>query len=193
MLFRSDNRMIVNVGPWSHSVTDHTQGNWNGMVGGIELFATSPVWIDDVQVYPNARRNTVLVEVRIGNATGNAGHGTLTVDRQSQAVVWDQQGGVASAYLVLGDKAKTWDEFNPVLQKLTVRLKGAQADDQTKVTYGLREIGAQPKQFILNGHPAFFRGTLECCIFPLTGFPPTDVPSWKRIIGICKEIGRAHV
>ena len=28
---------------------------------------------------------------------------------------------------------------------------------------------------MLNGHPAFFRGTLECCIFPLTGYPPTDV------------------
>jgi beta-galactosidase/beta-glucuronidase len=43
LAIRVDNRMIVNVGPWSHSVTDHTQGNWNGMVGGIELFATSPV------------------------------------------------------------------------------------------------------------------------------------------------------
>ena len=32
---------------------------------------------------------------------------------------------------------------------------------------GLREIGTSGKQLVLNGHPAFFRGTLECCIFPL--------------------------
>ena len=57
------------------------------------------------------------------------------------------------------------------------------------VTFGLREIGTEGKQFILNGHPAFFRGTLECCIFPLTGYPPTDVASWKRIIAACKAHG----
>jgi beta-galactosidase/beta-glucuronidase len=57
------------------------------------------------------------------------------------------------------------------------------------LTFGLREIGAKGKEFILNGHAAFFRGTLECCIFPLTGYPPTDVPSWKRIIGTCKAHG----
>ena len=26
----------------------------------------------------------------------------------------------------------------------------------------------------INGRPIFLRGTLECCIFPLTGYPPTD-------------------
>jgi beta-galactosidase len=189
LTIRVDNRMIVNVGPWAHSVTDHTQGNWNGIVGAIELLATSPVWLEDVQVYPNAQRNTVLVEVRIGNATGKAGHGTLTVGRQSQAVAWDQRGGVTSAYLELGDRAKAWDEFNPALQKLSLHLKGTQADDRRTVSFGLREIGAKGKQFMLNGHPAFFRGTLECCIFPLTGYPPTNVQSWKRVISICKSYG----
>ena len=57
------------------------------------------------------------------------------------------------------------------------------------MTFGLREIGAEGKQFVLNGRPAFFRGTLECCIFPLTGYPPTDVQSWKRIIRVCKAHG----
>ena len=30
---RVDNRMVVDVGRDSHSVSDHTQGNWNGIVG----------------------------------------------------------------------------------------------------------------------------------------------------------------
>ena len=183
-----DNRMIVNVGPWAHSVTDHTQGNWNGMVGALELLATSPVWIEDVQVYPNVARKSALVKVQIGNASGQAGQGTLTIGQQSKQVDWDEKGGAAELEVALGE-AKTWDEFNPALQKLSLRLTGAQADDQRTVTFGLREIGAEGKQFRLNGHPAFFRGTLECCIFPLTGYPPTDVQSWKRIIGICKSYG----
>ena len=183
-----DNRMIVNVGPWAHSVTDHTQGNWNGMVGALELLATSPVWIEDVQVYPNVARKSALVKVQIGNASGQAGQGTLTIGQQSKQVDWDEKGGAAELEVALGE-ARTWDEFNPTLQKLSLRLTGAQADDQRTVTFGLREIGAEGKQFRLNGHPAFFRGTLECCIFPLTGYPPTDVQSWKRIIGICKSYG----
>ena len=40
---------------------------------------------------------------------------------------------------------------------------------------------------------SFLRGTLECCIFPLTGYPPTDVDSWKRIIRVCKSHGLNHI
>src|ERR1035437_1626235 len=171
LTIRVDNRMIVNIGPWSHSVTDHTQGNWNGMVGGLELLATSPVWIEDAQVYPNVARKSALVKVQIGNASGKAGHGTLTIGRQSKPVDWDEKGGAAEVEVPLRE-AKTWDEFNPALQKLSLRLKGSQADDQCAVTFGLRQIEVEDKQFVLNGNKVFFRGTLECCIFPLTGYPP---------------------
>ena len=41
--------------------------------------------------------------------------------------------------------------------------------------------------------PIFLRGTLECCIFPLTGYPPTDVDSWRRIVKICKAHGLNHI
>ncbi|HEY9173016.1 MAG TPA: sugar-binding domain-containing protein, partial [Verrucomicrobiae bacterium] len=36
LTLRVDNRLIVDVGENSHSVSDHTQGNWNGIVGRIE-------------------------------------------------------------------------------------------------------------------------------------------------------------
>jgi len=49
--------MIVNVGIWAHSVSDHTQGNWNGLTGRLELSTTSPVWIDDIQAYPMSGKN----------------------------------------------------------------------------------------------------------------------------------------
>jgi hypothetical protein len=37
-----DNSYIVDVGRNAHSVTDHTQTNWNGVVGRIELRETDP-------------------------------------------------------------------------------------------------------------------------------------------------------
>jgi beta-galactosidase len=189
LTIRVDNRLIINVGAWAHSVTDHTQGNWNGMIGQLELGATSPVWIEDVQVYPDVAGNSARVKVQIGNVTGKTGQGTVTIGRYNQSVAWDAQGAAAELKVVLGYEAKPWDEFHPVLQKLSVQLKGTDADDQRTVRFGLREISTEGKQFVLNGHPAFFRGTLECCIFPLTGYPPTDVASWKHIIGACKVHG----
>ena len=45
----------------------------------------------------------------------------------------------------------------------------------------------------MNGRPIFLRGTLECCIFPLTGYPPTDVESWKRILTIARAHGLNHL
>jgi hypothetical protein len=37
LTIRVDNRMIVDVGPNAHSVSDHTQGNWNGVIGAMTL------------------------------------------------------------------------------------------------------------------------------------------------------------
>ena len=50
LTIRVDNTLNPDIGENSHSVTDHTQGNWNGIVGRIELKATAPVWIDDLQI-----------------------------------------------------------------------------------------------------------------------------------------------
>jgi hypothetical protein len=51
---RIDNRMQQPAYRFDgHSVSDAEGSTWNGIVGRIELAATSPVWIDDAQVFPN--------------------------------------------------------------------------------------------------------------------------------------------
>ena len=57
----------------------------------------------------------------------------------------------------------------------------------------MRDFKAENKGFKINNRPVFLRGTLECAIFPKTGYPPTDVASWKRIINICKAHGLNHI
>jgi hypothetical protein len=190
---RVDNRVRIEVGDWAHSVTDHTQGNWNGLIGRLGLTATTPVWIDDAQVFPHLATQSATVKVRIGNATGKAGAGSLSMGSRTHAITWDTGGCTAQIEVPLGDQAQPWDEFTPNLQRLTIQLTGAQANDERVVRFGFREITAKGRQFFLNGREAFFRGTLECCIFPLTGFPPTDVESWKRVIRICQAHGLNHI
>jgi hypothetical protein len=199
LTIRVDNRMIVDVGNNAHSVSDHTQGNWNGIAGRIELQATDPVWIDDVRVYPNIKDKTVKVVVSVSNSTGTSGTGTLSIQvaRAGQSlsipVSWTAQGGSAEGICSMGDDCQLWDEFRPNLHTVTVALRGPSCQDRTSVQFGMREVVTQGTRIALNGTPIFLRGTLECCIFPLTGHPPTDVDSWKRIIRIAKAHGLNHI
>lgn len=41
--------------------------------------ATDPVWLDDVQAYPNAGKKQALIRVALGNITGKAASGRITV------------------------------------------------------------------------------------------------------------------
>ena len=72
-------------------------------------------------------------------------------------------------------------------------LKGDQADDRRELVFGLREFRAQGNEFILNGRKANLRGTHNGGDFPLTGYPPSDAASWKRIIRICQAWGLNHM
>ena len=189
LTIRVDNRRIVDVGENSHSISDHTQGNWNGIVGDLSLRATPLVWIEDLQVYPHVATKSVTIHGSIGNAGGEAGSGEVSFSLGGKLVKkiplnWNTNGTQFDGEIELGDAAELWDEFHPALQHLTATLGEA----KRTVDFGLREIGTQSTQFTINGRKTFFRGTLECCIFPKTGHPPTDLASWQRII----RIARAH-
>ena len=208
LTIRVDNRMHVNVGRNAHSVTDHTQSNWNGITGRIELRARPPVWIEDLQVHPDVEARRARVEMVIGNAMGKEGRDEVRLDavatntdtphdppaiRETVARSADDRTAVSLLY-PLGKDAQTWDEFHPALYRLAVTLDAGEAGaHRREVTFGLREIGTRGTQFVLNGRPIFLRGTLECCIFPKTGYPPTDVAHWKRIIRRCRACGLNHM
>lgn len=217
LTIRVDNRLLVDVGKNAHSVSDHTQTNWNGIVGEIILEATDPVWLEDAQIYPDVKNRQAIVECTIGNATGKRGRGRLRLSAQGYntetphtpppcEVEFEISGAGAThraestgeaqtmvrVVYPLGPDAHLWDEFDPALYRLTLQLE-ADVDQKTYAdsrveTFGLRELVAEGTQFAVNGRKTFLRGTLECCIFPLTGYPPTDVEAWKRIL----RIARAH-
>jgi len=205
---RVDNRLHVGVGRNAHSVSDHTQSNWNGITGRLELRATDLVWIDDVQVFPDVAAKAARVQVTVGNATGKAGRASVTLDavctntdtpHDPAAVTSTVAYGAGERTTVdlaypLGPGAQAWDAFHPALYRLAVALDaGAGPGDRREVVFGLRQITTRGTQFVLNGRPIFLRGTLECCIFPLTGYPPTDVEAWKRVIRVCQAHGLNHM
>ena len=200
LTIRVDNRMVIDVGENSHSVSDHTQGNWNGIVGRIELRSTPPVWIDEVVLMPDFTNQQLRGTVRLGNATGKGGKGTIrwrvglpggkgASFEGSTGLSWDE-GGRFEALMLSSFGGVRWDEFAPNLIDVEVSIETADGLADTRRTRtGVRDFTVQGTRFAINGRPVFLRGTLDCCIFPKTGHPPTDVVEWKRIIGVAKAHG----
>jgi beta-galactosidase len=196
LTIRVDNRMIMSYRPDAHSVSDSLGATWNGIVGKIQLEDTGRVWIDDAQAFPNLTEHKMRIKFHIGNVTGRSGQGTLTAIWPDIGVVpvsWDENGGDAELEVPIRDDAPTWDEFHPKKLPLRLWLKGADVDEYKDLTVGLRDFHAEGNQFILNGHMINFRGTHHGGDFPLTGYPPTDVKSWRTLFETCKKWGLNHM
>lgn len=202
---RVDNRIKdIHVGLDAHSVSDNTQTNWNGVVGDIELTATSNISIGNVKLYPNVANNTVKVVAQIENFSGKAQNCEVQVEAKSKSdtngalekitkkISIDAKGEVILEY-PMGDNPLLWDEFNPNLYEMILTLKSPSGTDTKSVDFGMRDFKAKGTIFTINNRPVFLRGTLECAIFPLTGYPPTDVDAWKRIFKIIQNHGLNHM
>ncbi len=193
LTLRVDNRIIVDLGENSHSISDHTQGNWNGIVGRMELVAISPVWIEELQAFPNPAARSVEIRGRIGNRTGRPGQAALRLEvapggaKAELKAEWQSDGGSFQAEIPLGPEARLWDEFHPFLYTISASLDSGR--DEATASFGLRQLSTQGTRFLLNGQKIFFRGTLDCAGYPFTGHPPVDVESWRQVIRTVKAHG----
>ena len=194
----------VGVGQDSHSVTDQTQGNWNGIAGRIELQARpKELNIERVRVYPDVKAKKVRVEVDLDNHVKGLRllpQKFYYVRVKAETINSSDQHSVVSEWkealrnhlkfeLELGDRMQTWDEFHPAVYRLTV----IAGDDVYETQFGMRELRAEGRQMFINDRPLFLRGTVENCCFPETGYPPTDEASWERIFRQCKTFGINHI
>ncbi len=204
---RVDNTIKYDVGIHAHSITKETQTNWNGIIGAIELRASDPVYIAGVQVYPDPKAGTARVHVTVGNELGRPAEGQISLSVSSRgipqmsnveaAVKLDGASAEVEVQLPMGKHSRQWDEFSPILYRLTSSLAAKSGNDSFKdsvqTTFGMRQISTQDHRILLNGRNIFLRGTLECCIFPKTGYPPMDVQAWTRIFDIAQSYGLNHL
>ncbi|WP_221622100.1 sugar-binding domain-containing protein [Larkinella knui] len=203
---RVDNRYKIHVGPNSHSVADHTQTNWNGLVGDLSLTAEALTYIDDVQVFPNLAARAIKVALSLHQPRRQTFRGKIILQARSR-----QKGGavlpeleqpvrltaeettITPTYAVANPQL--WDEFNPNLYSLTARLVDEQGQllSEKEVAFGMREMSTIGTRLAINGRPIFLRGDVECATFPLTGYPPTTEPYWEKIMKTARQYGLNHL
>lgn len=203
---RIDNRIKdFNVGINSHSISDHTQSNWNGMVGRLFVTSRPAVKINNVQLYPDIHKKQVIARISIRNTTGKKMKGNIRLSASSDNPQAEKLNSITKEVELNGDSTFVemvypmganpllWDEFNPNLYSLKVNLAAKNNAEEKDITFGMREFSSKDKQFTINGRLTFLRGTLECAIFPKTGYPPTDIEEWMRIFSVCKSYGLNHI
>lgn len=169
-----DNTPHIPIGRIGHAITDWTQTNWNGIIGRLELRAKPALSVsaastsDGLRVFGTALPNQrVEIDQHILEADAE-GRFEVLIDRSTLSA---------------------WSDDAPTLIELSV----VAGESETKLRTGYRSFEAVGKRFHLNGKPCYLRGTLECCVFPRTGYPPTDVEAWLTVMRKIREYGLNHV
>ncbi|MGN6354313.1 MAG: sugar-binding domain-containing protein, partial [Parafilimonas sp.] len=201
-----DNRVHeVNVGSNSHSISDHTQSNWNGMVGKLMLIEQPVLHIENVKLFPDIHKkqvtavidykknNNALIKAQINlkATSGNKNAETLKV-LSVEKDLKENTGSISITYS-MGNAPLLWDEFNPDLYNMHISLQSGNESDEKDIAFGMREFVTDKTQFIINGRPIFLRGTLECAVTPVTGYPSTENDFWKNIFTVAKSYGLNHL
>lgn len=160
----------------AHAYTDHTQTKWNGVLG--KMYVEVMPMIKDVQIFPDIKESKVNV--------------VLSHDaklKKLQFVIND----IKHDYHQLNDStfeitipnARLWSEFTPYLYNMTISV----GNEYHTRTFGMRSLTSEDGQLKMNDKPFFLRSTLECCIFPLMGCPPTDKEGWREVFCKAKQWG----
>ncbi|MDG0794939.1 hypothetical protein OMP38_32005 [Cohnella ginsengisoli] len=220
LAIRVDNRMRLPLAD-SHIHTRHTATAWGGITGGVKLARLSPARIEDVSIAPDPEaglfrcRVSAGGEIAAGDAVvatfrapdggtfraaatfvsagdANAGPGENGSARESHASASAEF--VAELTCALGDAPALWSDARPQLYDAEfVLVRDGRMLDGTTRRPGLRRLAADGKRLLLNGRPVWLRGYVDCCIFPLTGYPVWDKAHYVRQFRIAKSYGFNHV
>jgi len=188
----------------AHAYTEDTQTIWNGIIGKMTCTATDRVCISDVQIYPDVDKKTVKVVVKLDKKDSkpfngkiklqvNAVDGSTNLPLFTQKIKFNEKHKNFETVYAMGENPKLWSEFQPFLYCAEVSVEGHKTVDSTARNFGLRKLTNRNSAFQLNDANIFLRGTLECCIFPLTGHPPMQRAEWTKVFGTAREWGLNHL
>ena len=187
----------------AHAYTDHTQIKWNGLLGDLSLRCVEPVAVENLQLFPDVDNRVVKVRFQVSNRLDEERDARVVMtvrDKASEEVVSKQVESVSLAageqeveYVCPMENAELWSEHTPALYTLTVEIEADDLSISETASFGMRKLEHRGAQLLLNDRPLFLRGTLECCIFPLTGTPPMDKAGWERVFKAAKEYGLNHL
>lgn len=196
---RVDNRKQydISVNELAHAYTDDTQIKWNGVLGRMEITMIPAVEIKDVAVFPDVKNRSARIVSTVVNHTGKTINDKLVIQlsdgtkKNIPIRVAVGENNIETVYQ-FEKEPYLWSASNPFLYELKLQLRRSRTTSEP-VTFGMRNISNEGGVLQLNGHRIFLRGTLECCIHPLTGTPPMTQQGWEKVFSTAQEWGLNHL
>lgn len=189
----------------SHAYSEHTQTNWNGMIGNIRLEAINPVHIDKVYIIPDIKNKQITIQATIVNASNSHENMDLTASCTllrntskkypiiTQEITSSDNTTIYKMIYPLKEDASLWSEFSPAIYSCMLTLtENGKAIDEKETTFGLRQFEARGTSFFINDKRTFLRGKHDACVFPLNGYSPMDVGTWIKYFETLKNFGINH-
>lgn len=155
--------------------------------------------VQEARIEPSfAGRSVKVIVTANTNGTGEVTAkvryaGPLREHFESESFSADLAEGRAELTTPINRDPRAWNELSPHLYQAQITLESAAGKDVVSENFGFRDLGKKNGRLAINGNPILLRGALECAIFPRTGYPPTDVAAWRRILKICKAHGLNHI
>ncbi len=167
-----------------HLTSPDTQSNWNGVTGEISLTIAKAI-VGHVQVFPDIAGGSLRIRADVIGRHSSFASVALPGQRPQLIPIVNEQ---IDGTLPLTGSEALWDEFSPNLHTLTIDVDG----DVYATAFGLRHFEKKSRRLLCNGREVFLRGKHDGLIFPRTGYAPTDVDSWRKVLQTAKEYGVNH-
>jgi hypothetical protein len=171
-----DNTCRYDFSGWSHGWGPTTQTQWNGIIGEFAVREANP--LRAVRIFAGWPAN--------GRVVLKLPHGTPldAVEIDGLAVTGTGRSGDEATVSFEGEP-EYWSEFHPRLY--TLRMRGGGFSFSRR--FAFRTVSAKGHRLFMNGKPFWFRGNVDNCQFPLTGYPAMTKAEWRRQIRIQQQNG----
>lgn len=173
--------------PGGHMTSPDTQTNWCGITGEISLEQLNSSRLEDTKFVYSGSNNKKLLTITT-NYTGNNTTSADLIIEDLLSTKIEIVPGENSISVSLPENTVLWSHINPKLYNIKI----ASEDFSYTFTTGFREFKSIQKHFEINGNKVFLRGKHDGMIFPETGFAPTDVDSWLKVLKTAKSYGINH-
>lgn len=183
-----------------HQYTQHTQTNWNGILGEIYLESNKGIYID--KVLTHRLENNLEIDIKIQPVEeqfrDDLKVSVKITELETNKHVYEYHTPFNQENIrifVLNEIFQLWDEYAQALYEIKVsihnKLEEKLCEDYV-VTTGRRFVETKKHELKINQNRISLRGSLDCAIYPLTGACPFTVKEWVDILTKMKEFGMNH-
>lgn len=181
-----------------HALAEHTQTNWNGMIGKLNLKALNKSRLKFIDGQLDRTGNVFKLRFLSDSFIHNANIACKAtginsnkheIKKQNFKLKSIEKNDTIVLSYQLTKNYKLWSHIEPNLYRFDFEIDLDGHKQSLNENIGLRTVELINNHFYVNGNKTFIISKHDACIFPLTGYPPMTKEEWIRQMKISKEYG----